>query len=45
MYVIASQRHTAKNGIIVELMVVDPAMVEVWATDLNDNGFDNCPVL
>ncbi len=32
-----------KNGIIVELMVVDPAMVEVWASDLNDNSFDNCP--
>lgn len=36
-----------KNGIIVELMVpVDPnedAMVEVWASDLNEGSFDNCP--
>ena len=32
-----------KTGIVVELMVVDPAMVEVWASDLNDNSFDNCP--
>ena len=37
-----------KNGIVVELMVpvppsTDPAMVEVWASDLNDNSFDNCP--
>ncbi|MEO1261942.1 MAG: T9SS type A sorting domain-containing protein [Bacteroidota bacterium] len=36
-----------KNGIIVELMVpvdslVDP-MVEVWASDLNEGSFDNCP--
>ena len=36
-----------KNGIIVELMVpVNPGdvpMVEVWATDLDDSSFDNCP--
>ncbi|MEO1262517.1 MAG: proprotein convertase P-domain-containing protein [Bacteroidota bacterium] len=32
-----------KAGIVVELMVVDPAMVEVWASDLDDNSFDNCP--
>ena len=32
-----------KNGLIVELMVVDPAMVEVWASDLDANSFDNCP--
>lgn len=36
-----------KNGIVVELMVPvnagDEAMVEVWASDLNDNSFDNCP--
>jgi len=36
-----------KNGIIVELMVpidstVD-AMVDVWASDLNEASFDNCP--
>jgi len=36
-----------KNGIVVELMVPvnagDNAMVDVWASDLNDNSFDNCP--
>jgi len=32
-----------KSGIVVELMVVDPAMVEVWASDLDDASFDNCP--
>ena len=30
-----------KNGIIVEIM--QTGMVEVWASDLNDNSFDNCP--
>jgi hypothetical protein len=32
-----------KNGLVIELMVVDPAMVQVWANDFNDNSFDNCP--
>ncbi|MEK7413214.1 MAG: carboxypeptidase-like regulatory domain-containing protein, partial [Planctomycetota bacterium] len=32
-----------KAGIVVELMVVDPPMVVVWAVDLNDASFDNCP--
>ena len=32
-----------KSGLVVELMVVDPAMVEVWASDLDANSFDNCP--
>ena len=32
-----------KNGLIVELMPVIPPMVEVWAADLNDSSFDNCP--
>ena len=36
-----------KNGIVVELMVPvnpgDEAMVDVWASDLNDASFDNCP--
>ena len=36
-----------KDGIVVELMVPvnagDEAMVDVWATDLNDASFDNCP--
>lgn len=32
-----------KNGIIVELMDVDPAMVQIWASDLNAGSFDNCP--
>lgn len=36
-----------KTGIVVELMVpVDPndePMVEVWASDLDDASFDNCP--
>jgi hypothetical protein len=30
-----------KNGLIIEIM--QTGMVEVWATDLNDNSFDNCP--
>ena len=30
-----------KNGLIVELM--QTGEVEVWALDLNDNSFDNCP--
>ena len=32
-----------KNGIVVELMTVQPAMVEVWAADLDAGSFDNCP--
>lgn len=32
-----------KNGLIIELMTVDPAMVEVWATDFDAGSFDNCP--
>ncbi len=32
-----------KNGLIVELMVIDTPMVEVWAEDFNDGSFDNCP--
>ena len=31
-----------KNGIIVTLMYSTPPMIEVWASDLNDNSFDNC---
>ncbi|MCB0640820.1 MAG: T9SS type A sorting domain-containing protein, partial [Phaeodactylibacter sp.] len=30
-----------KNGIVVEIM--QTGMVDVWASDLNDNSFDNCP--
>ena len=30
-----------KNGIIVEIM--QTGMVDVWASDLNDGSFDNCP--
>ena len=30
-----------KNGIVVELM--QTCMVDVWAVDLNDASFDNCP--
>ncbi len=32
-----------KNGLIVTLMDSDPPMIEVWASDLNENSFDNCP--
>ncbi len=32
-----------KNGLVIELMVVTPPMVEVWAADLNAGSFDNCP--
>ncbi|HFA50155.1 MAG TPA: HYR domain-containing protein, partial [Bacteroidetes bacterium] len=36
-----------KNGIVVELMVPvnvgDVPMVDVWASDLDANSFDNCP--
>ena len=31
-----------KNGIIVTLMNVVPPMIQVWASDLDDNSFDNC---
>jgi hypothetical protein len=31
-----------KNGIIVALMNGSPPMIEVWASDLDDNSFDNC---
>ncbi|MCF8244493.1 MAG: HYR domain-containing protein [Saprospiraceae bacterium] len=31
-----------KNGIIVALMNSIPPMIEVWASDLDDNSFDNC---
>ena len=30
-----------KNGLVVELM--QTGMVDVWASDLNDGSFDNCP--
>ena len=32
-----------KNGLIVTLMNSTPPMVEVWASDLDENSFDNCP--
>lgn len=32
-----------KAGLVVELMPMATPMVEVWAVDLNDNSFDNCP--
>ena len=32
-----------KNGVVIELMNTNPAMVEVWASDLNAGSFDNCP--
>ncbi|RMG84972.1 MAG: HYR domain-containing protein [Bacteroidetes bacterium] len=32
-----------KNGLIIELMTTDPAMVEVWASDFDEGSFDNCP--
>ncbi len=32
-----------KMGLVVELMVVDPAMVQVWASDFNMGSTDNCP--
>ncbi len=32
-----------KNGLIVTLMNVQPPVIEVWASDLNENSFDNCP--
>ncbi len=31
-----------KQGLAVELMVVDPPVIEVWAFDLNDSSTDNC---
>jgi HYR domain/Cohesin domain len=31
-----------KNGLIVTVMNSNPPMVEVWASDLDDNSFDNC---
>lgn len=31
-----------KSGIIITLMGGDPPMIEVWASDLDDNSFDNC---
>ncbi len=32
-----------KNGLVIELMNTDPAMVQVWASDFNAGSFDNCP--
>ncbi len=32
-----------KNGVVVELMNTNPAMVEIWASDLDAGSFDNCP--
>jgi hypothetical protein len=32
-----------KSGLIVELMVVNPPMVAIWASDFNAGSFDNCP--
>jgi hypothetical protein len=32
-----------KSGLIVSLMNTTPPMVEVWASDLDENSFDNCP--
>ena len=31
-----------KNGIIVTIMNGNPPMIDVWASDLDDNSFDNC---
>ncbi|RMG84056.1 MAG: HYR domain-containing protein [Bacteroidetes bacterium] len=31
-----------KNGLVIELMNTTPPMVEVWASDFNENSFDNC---
>ncbi len=31
-----------KNGIIIDLMNGNPPMIPVWASDLDDNSFDNC---
>lgn len=31
-----------KTGIVVSLMNSTPPMIQVWASDLNDNSFDNC---
>lgn len=30
-----------KNGLIIEIM--QTGMVDIWASDFNDNSFDNCP--
>jgi hypothetical protein len=32
-----------KNGLVIELMNTDPAMVQVWASDFDAGSFDNCP--
>jgi hypothetical protein len=32
-----------KYGLVIELMVTDPPMVTVWASDFNVGSFDNCP--
>ncbi|MBI1225498.1 MAG: HYR domain-containing protein [Bacteroidetes bacterium] len=34
-----------KNGIIIDLMNGNPPMIPVWASDLDDNSFDNCDTL
>lgn len=31
-----------KTGIVTELMDMDPPMIEVWASDLDEGSFDNC---
>lgn len=31
-----------KTGLVTTLMNVTPPMIEVWASDLDDNSFDNC---
>lgn len=31
-----------KNGLVVELMNTNPAMVEIWASDFDAGSFDNC---
>lgn len=32
-----------KNGLVIELMNTDPAMVQIWASDFDAGSFDNCP--
>ncbi len=31
------------NGLVIELMVSNPPMVQTWASDFNAGSFDNCP--
>ena len=31
-----------KQGLVVEMLAVDPPYAEIWAADFDDNSFDNC---